>query len=212
MALIYDAELRPGKLELISDWLPGARWFPSAEPVTARKLGSFRFDDPEGAVGIETLIVAAGSVVVQVPLTYRDAPLDGAERFLIGEMEHSVLGRRWVYDAAGDPVYAAALEAALFSRQGQAPQYTERNGVRELLPESMRVFSSGMPDGAELVDAPAEEPQDWAVSVVEQSGWELSVVRLLDLDGRTAPDPSLQATWEGQDFPVVLAWGMPSAG
>ncbi|MCC3275001.1 hypothetical protein LJ753_03830 [Arthrobacter sp. zg-Y20] len=212
MALIYDAELRPGKLELISDWLPRARWFPSTEPVTARKLGAFRFEDPEGAVGIETLIVAAGSLVVQVPLTYRDAPLAGAERFLITEMDHSVLGRRWVYDAAGDPVYAAALEAALFSRQGQAPQYTERDGVRELLPESMRVFTSGMPDGAELADAPAEEPQDWTVSVLERSGWELSVVRLLDLDGRTAPDPSLQATWEGQDFPVVLAWGMPNAG
>ena len=212
MALIYDAELRPGKLELIADWLPAARWFPSAEPPVLRKLGSFRFDDPEGAVGIETLVVQAGELAVQVPLTYRDAPLDGAERFLITEMDHSVLGRRWVYDAAGDPVYAAALEAALFSRQGQAPQYTEHNGVRELLPESMRVFSSGMPDGAELADAPASEPQDWTATVMEQNGWELSVVRLLDLDGRTAPDPSLQATWEGQEFPVVLAWGMPVEG
>ena len=209
MALIYDAELRPGKMELISGWLPGTVWFPANEPVPVRKLGSFRFDDPEGAVGIETLIVSAGPHTVQVPLTYRDAPLDGAERFLITEMEHSVLGRRWVYDAAGDPVYAAALEAALFSRQGQAPQYTERNGVRELLPESMRVFSTGMPDGAELVDAPASEPEDWAVSVIALSGWELSVVRLLDLDGRTAPDPSLQATWADQDVAVVLAWGMP---
>ena len=209
MALIHDAELRPGKMELISGWLPGAAWFPANEPVQVSKLGSFRFDDPEGAVGIETLVVAAGPHTVQVPLTYRDAPLEGADRFLITEMDHSVLGRRWVYDGAGDPVYAAALEAALFSRQGQAAQYTERDGVRELLPESMRIFSSGMPDGAELVDAPASEPEDWAVSVMEQNGWDLSVVRLLDLDGRTAPDPSLQATWADQDIPVVLAWGMP---
>ena len=209
MALIYDAELRPDKMELISGWLPGAVWFPSDGSVPVRKLASFRFDDPEGAVGIETLIVAAGPHTVQVPLTYRDAPLQGADRFLISEMEHSVLGRRWVYDALGDPVYAAALEAALFSKQGQAPQYTEKDGVRKLLPESMRVFSTGMPDGAELVDAPPSEPEDWTASVLEHNGWDFSVVRLLDLDGRTAPDPSLQATWADQDVAAVLAWGMP---
>ncbi len=209
MALIYDAELRPGKMDLISDWLPTTVWFPTQEPVTAHKLCSFRFDDPDGQVGIETSIVAAGGVTVQVPLTYRGAPLAGADRFLITEMDHSVLGRRWVYDALGDPVYAQALEAALFSRQGQAAQYTERNGVREFLPETMRISSSGMPDGAELVDAPPSEPQDWTVSVLEHSGWEFPVVRLLDLDGRTAPDPALSATWEGQDIPVVLAWGVP---
>ncbi|MDN3904324.1 hypothetical protein [Arthrobacter sp. YD2] len=212
MALIYDAELRPGKMDLISDWLPTTVWFPRQEPVTAQKLCAFRFDDPEGAVGIETHIVAAGGVTVQVPLTYRGAPLAGAERFLITEMDHSVLGRRWVYDALGDPAYAQALEAALFSKQGQAAQYTEQNGVRELLPESMKVRSSGMPDGAELVDAPPYEPQDWTVSVLEHSGWEFSVVRLLDLDGRTAPDPSLEATWQDQEIPVVLAWGMPVEG
>jgi len=33
-----------------------------------------------------------------VPLTYRGAPLDGAEDALVGTTEHGVLGRRWVYD------------------------------------------------------------------------------------------------------------------
>ncbi|WP_146361749.1 CG0192-related protein [Arthrobacter yangruifuii] len=213
MALIYDAELRPDKMELISGWLPGTWWFPSTDPVAVRKVASFRFDDPEGEVGIETLIVEAGSALVQVPLTYRGAPLAGAEEFLINEMEHSVLGRRWVYDALGDPVYARALEAALLSRQPQATQYLDKDGgARELLPESMQVSSTGMPSGAELVDAPAAEPEGWAASVVAGDGWEFSVVRLLDLDGRTAPDPSLTATWEGQDIPVVLAWGMPQPG
>ncbi|MCC9174405.1 CG0192-related protein [Arthrobacter sp. zg-Y179] len=209
MALIYDAELRPGKMELISGWLPGTWWFPSTEPVTARKVASFRFDDPEGEVGIETHIVEAGSLLVQVPLTYRGAPLAGAEEFLINEMEHSVLGRRWVYDALGDPVYARALEAALLSRQPQAAQYLANDGGRELMSETMQVASTGMPDGAGLVDAPASDPEGWATSVLTEGGWEFSVVRLLDVDGRTAPDPSLTATWEGQEIPVVLAWGLP---
>ncbi|MCC9145643.1 MULTISPECIES: hypothetical protein [unclassified Arthrobacter] len=209
MALIYDAELRPGKMELISGWLPGTWWFPSTEPVPVQKLGSFRFDDPEGEVGIETTIVAAGSTVVQVPLTYRGAPLQGAEEFLITEMDHSVLGRRWVYDALGDPVYARALEAAVLARQPQAVQHMDNDGVREVLPETMQVSSTGMPSGAELVDAPASEPEGWAASVLTSGGWEFSVVRVLDLDGRTAPDPALTATWKGQDIPVVLAWGLP---
>nr|WP_257910073.1 phosphotransferase [Janibacter limosus] len=60
----------------------------------------------------------AGStpVVYRVPLTYRDAPLEGAEAALVGEMEHSVLGHRWVYDAPHDPVYVTQLLELLCGR------------------------------------------------------------------------------------------------
>ena len=44
-----------------------------------------------------------------MPLTYRGAPVPELEHALVGVMEHSVLGRRWVYDAPHDPVYAAQL-------------------------------------------------------------------------------------------------------
>ncbi len=64
-------------------------------------------------MGVETLILAdeAGPepVVYQVPLTYRGEPLGSADHALVGTMEHSVLGRRWVYDGPHDPVYAAQL-------------------------------------------------------------------------------------------------------
>ena len=54
------------------------------------------------------MLVAVGDgPVYQVPMTYRGMPLDGADAFLIGTTDHSVLGRRWVYDACGDPVFAA---------------------------------------------------------------------------------------------------------
>ena len=64
-------------------------------------------------MGVETLVVAdeagAEPVVYQVPLTYRGEPLGSADHALVGTMEHSVLGRRWVYDGPHDPVYAAQL-------------------------------------------------------------------------------------------------------
>lgn len=55
-----------------------------------------------------------------MPLTYRGAPLPGAEPWLVGTMEHSVLGRRWVYDGCGDPVHVAALVATILAGGIQA--------------------------------------------------------------------------------------------
>jgi hypothetical protein len=51
----------------------------------------------------------AERVVYQIPMTYRDAPLPGAEDHLIATAEHSVLGPRWIYDATVDPVWVAEL-------------------------------------------------------------------------------------------------------
>lgn len=103
-----EAILTPTKLELLAVWLPTQPWFtgPADDLV---KLGRFRFVDPEGEVGVETLIVKSGGVTYQVPLTYRSAPLEDADDSLVGTMQHSVLGPRWVYDGVGDPVYVAEL-------------------------------------------------------------------------------------------------------
>ena len=65
-------------------------------------IGSYRFDDPNGSVGMETHLVDAGGTLMQVPVTYRDEPLDGAADALVTEMQHSVLGTRWVYDGLRD--------------------------------------------------------------------------------------------------------------
>ena len=70
---------------------PDRSWGPAAaDPIEV--IGSYRFDDPDGPVGLETHLVSAGDAVIQVPLTYRDEPLDGAGDALITEVEHSVLG------------------------------------------------------------------------------------------------------------------------
>lgn len=118
MAVIHDAVLRPAKTEVIGRWLPTQPWSgvdsdPEADG-SLTVLGRFRFDDPAGEVGVETYLVRVGDgPVLQVPLTYRGAPLDGASGSLLGELHHSVLGQRWVYDGAGDPVYADVLRRAI---------------------------------------------------------------------------------------------------
>ncbi|WP_245851858.1 1,4-alpha-glucan branching protein GlgB [Mobilicoccus massiliensis] len=121
MSKIYDAALFPTKLELLAAWMPFQRWYGSSTPPELRRLGGYRLDDPAGEVGVETLIVSDDSgphpVVYQVPVTYRPEPLTGAERALIGTMEHSVLGLRYVYDAPHDPVYAALLLGLLTGRE-----------------------------------------------------------------------------------------------
>ncbi len=149
MALLHRADIRPSKLELLAAWLPSRNWYTGGAEVA--RVAAYRFDDPAGQVGIETLLVRGGDGPVhQVPLTYRGTPLDGADEWLVGTTEHSVLGRRWVYDAVGDPVYAAALAEAILAGTGQAEEYFEVDGRREVRPPSMGITSD-----APAVDAAA---------------------------------------------------------
>ena len=60
------------------------------------------------------------SRIYQVPLSYRGYELAGASEWLIGTMDHSVLGKRWVYDACADPVYVKALATAIITGQQEA--------------------------------------------------------------------------------------------
>ena len=121
MAEILDATLTPGKVDLVAAWIGSQRWYAAKGHTPAlTRLRGFRLDDPDGRVGIETLVLRDDTTpqptVYQVPLTYRDAPLRGAEAALVGTMEHSVLGTRYVYDAPHDPVYVAALWRLLQGR------------------------------------------------------------------------------------------------
>ncbi|MFM9370863.1 maltokinase N-terminal cap-like domain-containing protein [Streptomyces sp. Da 82-17] len=121
MAVIHQTTVKPSKLEALTAWLPTRPWYAGtgAAPVLA-KAGGFRIDDPEGEVGIEFIVVTDTSgtepVTYHVPLTYRGAPLDGAEDGLVTTMEHGVLGKRWAYDAAHDPVAVGELLALVQGR------------------------------------------------------------------------------------------------
>lgn len=211
MAIIHAADLQPTKLELLEAWLPHQSWFPQPGTAALRrtaelsKVGSYRFDDPAGEVGMETMIVSAGGATVQVPLSYRAEPLAGAEAWLIGTMQHSVLGTRWVYDACADPVYMAALAAGIMLCQPQAEQYLEVEGPQNLLPRSVSVQSTG-PKQDEVPDISSATPRITAAgTLIETATLHLLVVRLLDLVEQPGVDLELTGTWEGQVDNVRLA-------
>ncbi|MET7735612.1 1,4-alpha-glucan branching protein [Streptomyces sp. NPDC005402] len=123
MAIIHNTTLKPTKLELLTTWLPTRPWYAGSGTPELAKAGGFRLDDPEGEVGIEFMVAVDSSgpepVAYPTPLTYRAAPLPGAEHALVGTMEHGVLGTRWAYDGSHDPVLRAEL-LALFEGRARA--------------------------------------------------------------------------------------------
>ncbi|GAA4237151.1 hypothetical protein GCM10022254_48470 [Actinomadura meridiana] len=129
MAVIHDTTLTPGKLDLLAAWLPSRPWYAGApDGPELGRAGGFRLDDPDGEVGMEFMVVvdtSGGSpVAYHVPLSYRGAPLDGADDALVGTTEHGVLGRRWVYDGTRDPVLVGQFLALLQGR-AEAQHQTE---------------------------------------------------------------------------------------
>ncbi|MGW1770808.1 maltokinase N-terminal cap-like domain-containing protein [Streptomyces sp. NPDC002104] len=121
MAMIYKTTMKPGKTELLTAWLPTRPWYASTgHAPELDRSGGFRLDDPEGEVGIEFMVLTDRSggrdTSYLVPLTYRGAPLDGVEAALVGTSEHGVLGTRWIYDGAHDPVLLGQLLALIQGR------------------------------------------------------------------------------------------------
>lgn len=151
MALLHHATLSPTKAELISGWLPSQPW--AAGLTGLKPFGSYRLDDPEGEVGIEGILLRSGAgQVLHVPLTYRAAPLEGADDALLGTTEHSVLGTRWVYDATADPVWRATLTETVLTGGTGAEEFFEVDGERETREPSVEVAGSGLTTGADHAD------------------------------------------------------------
>ncbi|WP_431875146.1 CG0192-related protein [Micromonospora marina] len=210
MALLHRAELRPSKLELLAGWLSGRSWFAGEAGAQVSRVAAYRFDDPAGEVGVETLLVRAGDgPVLQVPLTYRGAPLAGADEHLVGVIEHSVLGRRWAYDACGDPVYPPLLAAAVLADAGQAEEYFEVDGKREVRPASMTLTGSrtgrAVPTGPVSAAPVPAGPGGGDATVVRVGDVELAVLRR-PVPAEVPGAGGLTGTWPGQDEPVLLAF------
>ncbi len=202
MALFHRATLAPTKTELIADWAPTRPWGPPvAEPIDVN--GSYRFDDPDGRVGMETHLVTAGDALLQVPLTYRDEPLDGAEDALITEMQHSVLGTRWVYDGLRDPRYVVMLAATTMTGQGEAIGMAVYEDRWYIAPTNVRIQGGGWTLERVPVDGFELAADDGGPAVLRNDRFELTVFRR----PVTGPRPAigLTATWDGQPNPVVLA-------
>lgn len=156
MAIIYQAELSPSKSEILTKFLGARSWGQAGEPEL---LGAFRFDDPEGEVGVECHLVRVGETIFHLPLAYRPAPVAQAQEHLLATMAHSVLGERFVYDGLNDEVALDCFRRALCGEQQQAVlEIFEADGtLREIQPQSVSLSlevdeGERPPTGQELLD------------------------------------------------------------
>ncbi len=206
MAIIHRATLHPSKLELIEKYLPVQPWFTKDGSAPPELLGAYRFDDPDGEVGLETHLVSHGGKVYQVPLSYRGSDLPDAEHSLLGTMEHSVLGKRWVYDACADPVYIAALATVILTGQREAEQFVDMDGVLEPRKSSVEVKGSGTPGSEVPALSPAAPITEDGITSINAGQLTVQVNRVLDLGSPGAENSAaLRGTWASQEGPVLLA-------
>lgn len=211
MAIIFAAELRPNKTELLDGWAPAQPWFAGESGLPLTSVASYRFDDPEGEVGVEILLVRAGTgPILQVPLTYRSEPLEGAQAWLVGTMEHSVLGKRWVYDGVGDPVYLLTAATAALCGESQAELIVHTDGGTTLrepsaLVEGRKVPNAPVPELPLVTDLTVRNES--SATVVETGAMQLVVARHLGNSSLPSPDASaglISGTWQGQPESDVL--------
>ncbi len=110
----------------LREWLPRQRWFPvKSADFSLEQAGSLSLEDPAGQARLEVFLLAVSSRtadggqrtdVVQVPLSYRDVPLAGAESALVGRAPDA--GMDWIYDAVHDPSFVSAWLELIRSESG----------------------------------------------------------------------------------------------
>lgn len=206
MATLHAAELKPTKLELINAWLPHQSWYrgSAGDTPSFAQVGSFRFDDPAGEVGLQVLLVrdengGDNAPIYQVPMTYRDAPLPEAAAGFMGEMAHSVLGTRHVYDACHDRVFIGELVRAMFTGGTQVAEFRHADGQEPVtMPATMHVRGSG--------DASADVPElgpltvaalgdHGQLAIIGVGAVEITVPRVLDGSVMASGPASLSGEW-----------------
>lgn len=198
----HTATLSPTKQELVETWLPSRSW--AAGQQVVGKVAEYRFDDPDGEVGVETILWRThDDTVLQTPLTYRAAPLGGAEAHLIGTMDHSALGQRWVYDGCGDPVWAATLVATIVTAGRQAQMFFEQDGRRVDVPPRTQVRGSGSDDPVPRVSSIDGVTDQGAVSVVTAGQVEIAIARVVGTP--LGNGPHLSASVADSDVTTMLA-------
>ena len=155
MAILHDATITPGKRDLMKSWLPSRSWFDG--DLDRKPVASFRFDDPAGEVGVECFLLGpvegSSASTLLIPMSYRGAPLEGSEEHLIGVTDHSVLGKRWVYDGLADPVAVSTILTAILTGGHEAELTMEQDGELVTFDPTCRVSGSGTATDGVRADA-----------------------------------------------------------
>jgi hypothetical protein len=201
MALFHRATITPTKADLIASWAPSRPWGPS-ERDAIDVIGSYRFDDPDGRVGMETHLVTAGGALFQIPLTYREEPCDAAADAFVTEMEHSVLGTRWVYDGLRDPLFVTMLAGVTMTGQGEALGMAVYEGRWYIAPSNVRIRGGGWTEERVPVDRFELQSDEANASVLHNDRFELTMFRRPVRGPR--PTIGLTASWNDHEA-VVLA-------
>jgi Maltokinase N-terminal cap domain len=209
MAILHDATLTPGKRELMKGWLPSRPWFDG--DLDRKPHAAFRFDDPAGEVGIECFLLGpeegSDASTLLIPMSYRGTPLDGAEEHLIGTADHSVLGKRWVYDGCGDPVAVSAILSATVTGGHEAPLTMEQDGETVTFEPTCRVSGSG--SASDAVHAGSVSIVDAGDPTISSAG-DLELVLARVIGTEVSGHATLTAQW-GDHGPVVVAAARRSA-
>jgi Maltokinase N-terminal cap domain len=170
MAKIHrGATLTPYFREFLPEWVARQPWYLGTGAPSLTPVGYFRFEDPDGEVGVETHLVTSGGVLYQIPMTYRGAPMAdgaaGAAGALIATAEHSVLGTRWIYDGEADPVWRGEL-LRLVRTSGISDPSTKREVGPAEARGRLLIATANLTPGTATIelrrvvtpDVPAEEP------------------------------------------------------
>lgn len=179
MAVVHSsATIRLTKQELLETFLDG--------PVEV--IGAYRFDDPEGEVGVEGFLVRRDTALQHVLFSYRGAILAAEGARLVSTMEHSELGPRWIYDGATDPVAVACVRRAILGEQDQA---------------ELELWEDGRLVGTR---EPAVRLRSVAGDAAPDAGDPAAVVQVLREPEDDASGPALVAAWDGGEA-VIARWG-----
>ena len=173
MALFHLATVSPTKSELIADWAPTQSWGP---PVDApiHVIGSYRFDDPDGRVGMETYLVTAGDLLLHV--RSRIATNRSTCRRRLHHGDAALRARhRWVYDGLGDPRFVIMLAAVTMTGQGEALGLAVYDGRWYIAPSNVRIEGGGWTQERVPVDRFELDTDDATRSVLRNDRFELTV-------------------------------------
>ena len=199
MALYHDATVTPTKKDLLAEWVPTQPWCPEPD-APVELIGAYRFDDPEGAVGMETAIVKNADTFLHVPMTYRAEPTEGAT--LITEMHHTALGDRWVYDGLTDGRLVMMLAAVSLTGQGEALGMVSYDGVWHIAPTNVRIRGGGWGLERVPIDGFQSDAVDGTEVAFRNDRFEMTVHRQPTVGAQ--PAIGLTGSWSGQDDPLVL--------
>lgn len=139
------ASVKPSKLELLAPWLRLQPWF-QGDTAHLTTVGNFRFEDPTGEVGMDSLLIESRGDIYYVPVTWRSRPVAGPSD-LIGQADHSVLGRRFCYDAMTDPAFIEEATRVIVEGDTNTEVHTTAGEVREA---TVRVKGNGVASNGRL--------------------------------------------------------------